>query len=106
MITLEKSKRVFWVFAGVVVLIVVVIVFSIVSDRSARREFISKIPYYTTEFTIVYSKEKDQIYVNALKEPYEENRKKADDWIKSNGQNPQNLKLIYYPSNVFKQLNK
>jgi hypothetical protein len=104
MITLDKSKKIFWLAAAFIVVTSAVLIISILATPSddTRQEFISKIPHYTTQYTIVYSKEKDQIYVNILKEPYEENRKNADDWVKSNGQNPQDLKIIYYPSNVFR----
>lgn len=110
MLTLNNSRRYFSVTIGVILLVVILIVGSILFSKQKntepREEFIDKIPYIQQEFSISYSKEKDQIYVNVLKEPYEENRQRALKWIEDNGQNPNNLKLFYTPNNVFKELNK
>lgn len=110
MLTLKNSKKIFWVITGFIILTITVLIISIIltgkSNKASRQEFISKIPYYQQEFTISYSKNKDQIYINVIKEPYDLNKQKAEKWIKDNGQNPQQLKILYTPTNVFRNLNK
>lgn len=110
MLTIKQSKKAFWVVTGVIFLVIVTLTIGVVSTtknkQDERRQFISKIPYAQEEFGFSYSKNKDQIYVNIFKEPYDENRQLAEKWIKDNGQNPENLKLFYTPANKFKSLNK
>jgi len=62
----------------------------------SRQDLILNLPYITKEFSVVYSSKKDQIYVNT-KAPYEQNRQKALDWIKSQGADPETLKIFYTP---------
>lgn len=104
MLALEKSRRVASIIAGVVALAAITIALSIILTKQAppsRESFISKLPYYQKEFTIVYSQKKDQIYVNILSQPYQENRAKADEWIRSQNIEPKSLNIEYAPSSAF-----
>lgn len=110
-VSFNQSKKYFIISIAVIILafllIVGLIVNSLLKANRAktvilpRQEIISKLPYFSEGFSVTYSKSKDQLYVNVLKEPYEENRKKALDWLRSKGANPEKLEIFYTPANKF-----
>ncbi|SRR3990167_120282 len=105
---LKESKKYALVALGLIVLVLGLIAYGIITSRRSsqeaktRQELILDLPYLTAEYSVVYSENKDQIYVNVLKPPYEENRAKALEWIKSQGADPNKLNIFYTPKNKFK----
>src|SRR3989344_4164125 len=104
---LTKSRR--YVLIGVVLIVIIfvlLIAFGL-SQKSTpkqkedkeitRQELVLNLPYLTSDYSIVYSQNKDQIYINVLKPPYEENRQRALEWIKHQGADPAKLNIIYTP---------
>lgn len=104
-VNLKESKKFALMAAFIALLLLGLIAYGIIaSGRSSkalktRQELILNLPYLTADYSVVYSENKDQIYVNVLKPPYEENRQKALDWIRSQGANPTKLNLVYTPQN-------
>src|SRR3990167_10119108 len=96
---LQRTKRTIFIVAVVFIAIFTAItLFAIfnnpkkTSNTLATGQFAKNLPYITKDYSITYSKEKDQYYVNLLKPPYEINRQKALDWIKSQEVDPETLK--------------
>ena len=107
---LEKSKK-YAIFAAILIFSILgLLLYGILTSKPksttpkelTRQQVILKLPYLTADFTIVYANEKDQIYVNVLKPPYDTNRQKALDWLISQGADPQKLNIFYTPANEFK----
>lgn len=102
---LKKPTLIAIIFVIIIILFVIGVLISgssnsknVKEQSEERLELIQeKIPYATQEFSVSYSEKKDQIYINALKPPYEENQEKAVNWLKQNGYKPENLDIIYFP---------
>ena len=105
---LKESKKYALIAAGIIVLVLGLVVYGIITSKRSsqvaktRQELILNLPYLTTDYSVVYSENKNQIYVNVIKPPYEENRAKALDWLKSQGADPNKLNIVYTPQNKFK----
>lgn len=107
--SLQQSKKYALVIAifGLLVFVALVIGIFVSKPKDIKREkLILKLPYYSQNYSIVYSDDKNQIYVNVINPPYEENRREALYWIKSQGADPTTLNFFYTPSSKFKELNK
>jgi len=110
---LQKSKKYALIIVGVLLLsfIGLFIVGTFFSKKQegpkqiTKQELSLRLPYITKEYSVVYSQDKNQIYVNVLNPPYEENRQKALKWIKKQGADPNKLNIFYTPGSQFKQIN-
>ncbi|OGD84657.1 hypothetical protein A2696_01540 [Candidatus Curtissbacteria bacterium RIFCSPHIGHO2_01_FULL_41_13] len=109
---LEKSKKIVKIaiiFSIIVLVFLFIGIFTLNKPSQpkeiSRQDLILNLPYITEDYSISYSTKKDQIYVN-VKDPYEQNRQKALEWIKSQGADPSKLNIFYTPSSKFKELNK
>ena len=105
---LQKTKKIVKIgtlFIAIILALLVIGLFTLNRENQpqkiSRQDLILNLPYITKEFSVVYSSKKDQIYVNT-KAPYEQNRQKALNWIKSQGADPQKLSITYTPRNKFR----
>ena len=100
----QSKKFIVLAFVLTIIFITLLIIWVLASGTFNQSKRLARnLPYFTPEFTIVYSSEKDQIYVNVLKPPYEANRQKALTWLQTQGANPTKLNIIFYaPINKFR----
>ena len=107
-LSLQQSRKYVLIVAIFGLLVFVALVIGIFASKPKdikREELILKLPYYSQNFSIVYSGNKNQIYVNIINPPYEKNQQEALNWLKSQGANPTKLNIFYTPSSKFKELN-
>lgn len=102
--TLEKSKKLakIIIILSLVIFLTLMAVLAITNSRKTkpeitRKELILDLPHITKDYSIVYSENKDQIYVNAINPPYQKNKQKALDWLKTQGANISKLNIKYFP---------
>lgn len=112
--SLKQSKKYAILIAAFFIVATAASIIALVSQKSqtetpqpspqtvTKEQLITKLPYITSDFSVVYSEDQNQIYVNILKTPYEENRQKALDWLSQQGANPSSLNLIFTPTGKFK----
>ena len=110
-IDLAKSKKYFLLIVIPIIFIIIgILIVGIILQKKnslpkkiSQQELILELPYLTQDYSIVYSNNKNQIYINVFKPPYEENRLKALKWIKDQGVDPTKLNISYTPRSKFKQ---
>jgi len=100
---LHKSRKLLqfglvatFIFIAVLIIGIVITQFNKPKTKS-RNEIVLELPHITADYSIVYSDNKDQIYINVINPPYDENRKKAVDWLLSQGADLNSLKIKYLP---------
>ena len=100
---LQKTKKIVKIGTLFIVIIIALLAIGLFTSnrenqpqKISRQDLILNLPYITKEFSVVYSSKRDQIYVNT-KAPYEQNRQKALEWIKSQRVDPETLKIFYTP---------
>lgn len=106
---LAKSRKYALIGAVLIVFIIFALIIAAGLSRKSvsepkeitRQDLILNLPHLTSDYSIVYSQDKDQIYINVLKPPYEENRQKALKWIRDQGVDPTKLNISYTPKNKF-----
>lgn len=110
-LTLVQSKKYFKISSIILVIFLIFLTVLIIrsipkknhSSEAQRQELILNLPHITKDYSIVFAPNNDQIYVNIINPPYEQNREFAIEWIKSQGFDPEKLEIVYFPLNKFKQ---
>lgn len=109
---LTSSKKLIPVFGFLLLFILITIAISILKSGNSqenkstdRKSDISQVglPYLTVDYSIVLSEETNQININIINPPYEQNRTKALEWLVSKGVNIGDFDIIYTPQNQFQQ---
>lgn len=54
-------------------------------DPELKKDIANKLPYVSREFNVEYLVTSDTFIVTINESPYEQNRKRAEDWLKSQG---------------------
>lgn len=58
-----------------------------------KQRLVSQLPYISSQFTVEYFPDRDYFFIQIQRQPYEQNKALAQEWMKQNGVDPDRVNI-------------